>query len=826
LKQRYRFVVIPGFVLAVAIIAILTVYGSEFSRFVSYLNGGAIIVGGGLLLWLITKNRKLLEERDASASALDTSEQRFADILGVSEDWIWESDGDLRFTFLSARNEEILGHPPTFFYGKRREEFMAVELLEDEDFKAHLADLEAHRPFSNFTYQILNARNQYRSFRISGIPRYDDQGVFIGYRGVGKDVTIEEDAKRQANIAHLQLIEAIEAINDGFVIYDTDGTLLICNSRQKELFPHTAHLHVSGAKFADLARADAELSGLPEANGNVQAWIDDRRLNDNFHRASFEFETTEGRYLRCSDYMTESGRIVGIRQDITEQKEAEKKLRQSEEYFRSLIEDGVDVITVMDENGLLQYASPSYTRELGYSHDDLVGHYAAENVHPDDLNHVLAAFSKAIDSSGVLETVNYRFKAANGEWLHVESHGRSQIGQEAVGGMIVISRDVTQQRLAEMALLESQRRLQSIVQNAPLIIWAVDQDGVFTMSEGSALNTIGLGAGSGVGKSAFELHAGRPAVINGVRGALNGQIKTGTVTFNNRQFDMSFMPATLDDGTSNGAFGVAVDVTERELAGREALAAKEEAEFANKAKSEFLANMSHELRTPLNAIIGFSEMMQSGLFGDLPEKQSSYVQDIFNSGEHLLQLINDILDLSKIEAGKHDLYEEVVDLKKVVQAALRIVQDTADSRNIALNILFDHELPLLLVDERMLKQIFINLLSNAIKFTPEGGAVEIRAVVVVDDGMIIEVADNGIGMADTEIGHAMSAFGQVESAFVRQQPGTGLGLPLVKSMAELHQAELEIESEKGMGSTVRIKFPQARIEFADTAEQQKISGMN
>jgi PAS domain S-box-containing protein len=821
LKQRYRSLVIAGAALAVITFTTLSVYGMEISRVVAFASAAAIIAGGVLLLWLIKWNRQLKKDHDARAIALELSEQRFADVLAVSEDWVWETDGDLKFTFLSARNEEILGHPPTFFYGKRREELMAVELLEDEDVKAHLADLEAHRPFSNFTYQILNAKNQYRTFRVSGIPRYDDRGDFIGYRGVGKDKTVEEDAKRQANVAHLQLIEAIEAINDGFVIYDTDGSLLICNSRQKELFPQTAHLHVPGAKFADLARADAELSGLLEANGDVQSWNDVRRLNNKMQEASFEFETTEGKFLRCSDYVTESGRIVGIRQDITKQKAAEEQLRQSEVYFRSLIEDGVDVITVMDANGILQYASPSYSRELGYSQDQLVGHYAAEHVHPDDLKHVLAAFSQAIDNNGVLETVNYRFRAANGEWLHVESHGRSQIGQEAVGGMIVISRDVTQQRLAEMALLESQQRLKSIVQNAPLIIWASDQDGVFTMSEGSALKTLGMKSGAGVGRSAFEIHAENPVVISGMRSALSGKTETGTVRYNNRQFDLSFLPATREDGFVNGAFGVAVDVTERENAERETMAAKEEAEFANKAKSEFLANMSHELRTPLNAIIGFSEMMQSGLFGKLPTKQSSYVRDIFNSGEHLLQLINDILDLSKIEAGKHELYEEDVDLNSVTLAALRIVQDNADTRNIALNLLIEHDLPLLLADERMLKQIFINLISNATKFTPEGGSVEIRAIASPGEGITIEVADNGIGMSETEITHAMSAFGQVESTFVRQQPGTGLGLPLVKSMAQLHQAELEIDSEKGVGTIVRIRFPLVRSKEVEMADQKK-----
>ncbi len=772
----------------------------------------ALAVSTGVaMVYFYVLARRYKGQRDAAIHSQKISNQRFVDVSDVSEDWIWETDADLRFTFLSARNEEILGHPPTFYYGKRRDEFMVQELLEREEVKQHFRELEAHKPFTKFSYQIVDADGVTRTFRVSGIPRHDDQGVFLGYRGIGTDASDEENAKRAAQDAHQDLLEAIESMNDGFVLYDAEGKLLLCNSRLKELYPKTAHLHVPGTNFVDLARADIEIGGLPEFTGGLEAWMKNRSKLGEKSAEAFEFKTRDGLWMRCTDYLTESGKVVGIRRDITTQKNAEKMNRQSEEYFRSLIEDGVDVISVLDKNGLMKYASPSMYRELGYAEADMIGHAPSEHIHPDDLQRVRAAFDKVSPESAILEPINYRFQAADGRWLHIETHGRNQYNHEAVRGFVLISRDVTRQRHAELALTETQERLKSVILNAPLILWATDEQGVVTMTEGSALSVFDLTANKEIGQSVFKIHAERPGILEGLRSALRGIHSSSSEIIGDYIMDVTYMPSKSEDGKVLGAFGIAMDVTQRHKAVQEMVEAVEAAKLANQAKSEFLANMSHELRTPLNAIIGFSQMLQLELGGKLGEKHLSYARDIFDSGEHLLQLINDILDLSKIEAGKLQLFEESFDLKSAISSSVRFIEDQARSRNIKLDVTIDDNLPYLFADERMTKQILINLLSNATKFTPIGGKVEIRAYTPNSGELTIEVEDTGIGMSREEIPQAMAAFSQVENIFIRSHTGTGLGLPLVKSMVDLHDATMGIASEPGKGTKVTVSFGQDRI---------------
>jgi len=300
-------------------------------------------------------------------------------------------------------------------------------------------------------------------------------------------------------------------------------------------------------------------------------------------------------------------------------------------------------------------------------------------------------------------------------------------------------------------------------------------------------------------------------ILAGLRMALNGEHSTSSELIGDYTMDVTYMPSRSEEGEITGAFGIAMDVTQRHKAVQEMVTAMEEAKLANQAKSEFLANMSHELRTPLNAIIGFSQMLEFELGGSLSEKQISYARDIFDSGEHLLRLINDILDLSKIEAGKLELFEEALDLRHAISTSVRFVEGEARTRDITLDVSLDDKLPHLFADERMIKQILINLLSNATKFTSVGGRVDIRAYTPNEGGLTIEVEDNGIGMAPKDIPHAMKAFSQIENIFVRSHTGTGLGLPLVKSIVDLHDARLDIASEPGQGTKVAVTFPPDRI---------------
>jgi signal transduction histidine kinase len=237
--------------------------------------------------------------------------------------------------------------------------------------------------------------------------------------------------------------------------------------------------------------------------------------------------------------------------------------------------------------------------------------------------------------------------------------------------------------------------------------------------------------------------------------------------------------------------------------------AKVGAETANRTKSEFLANMSHELRTPLNAIIGFSEVIKTGMFGPINERYRSYSADIFNSGTHLLELINEVLDLSKLEAGQLELHEENVDIAVAIRASRRLVDSHAEKAKVRLSETIEDQLPLIRVDDRRFRQILINLLSNAIKFTPEGGQVRILAY-QQNDGVAIAVSDTGIGMSRQEIPKALEPFGQIDSKISRKYQGTGLGLPLAKHLAELHGGTLTIESEVNVGTTVTIVLPPER----------------
>ncbi len=242
--------------------------------------------------------------------------------------------------------------------------------------------------------------------------------------------------------------------------------------------------------------------------------------------------------------------------------------------------------------------------------------------------------------------------------------------------------------------------------------------------------------------------------------------------------------------------------------------AKTDAESANQSKSEFLANMSHELRTPLNAVIGFSEAMDAGIAGELNEKQSEYVRDIRDSGSHLLELINDILDLSRVELGGMELSEDTVDLADSIRSCVRLIQGRMNGTRLEIETSGLIDLPLLRADERKVRQILLNLLSNAAKFTEAGDKVSIVTGVNSGGSIYLSVSDTGVGMSEKEVETALSMFGQVESGLTNPREGTGLGLPLCKSMIDAHGGELVMESQPGVGTTVTVSFPPSRVILA------------
>ena len=254
---------------------------------------------------------------------------------------------------------------------------------------------------------------------------------------------------------------------------------------------------------------------------------------------------------------------------------------------------------------------------------------------------------------------------------------------------------------------------------------------------------------------------------------------------------------------------------------------KAQAEKASRAKSEFLANMSHELRTPLNAIIGFSEVLSDEHFGSLNDKQKEYTHDILESGEHLLALINDILDLSKIEAGKTELTLNLLDLKQTVEATISLVRERADARNVAVSVNISDDIGTMRLDERKIKQILFNILSNAIKFTPNGGKIGVEVKKNGNKEVLVSIWDTGIGIDEKDKSKVFEEFQQIDNAYSRAYPGTGLGMPLTKKLVELHGGTIWFESDgkdKGTRFSFILPFKGGFENSIPTVKKEKPSG--
>jgi two-component system cell cycle sensor histidine kinase PleC len=455
-----------------------------------------------------------------------------------------------------------------------------------------------------------------------------------------------------------------------------------------------------------------------------------------------------------------------------------------------------------------------------------------ERIHPRYREAVEHALRQA-QTYGAFE-ISFPVPDENGRarWIDARGQARGERGEDGFSSILGIALDTTEARRAKSQAQSAESRLRDGIESVSDAFVLFDKSGRMILSNQAFQDAFGFDDGV-VRKGAYKQDLNRIAAlaIKSEQPAAGGRAGAREVELVDGRWLQLVERFTSDGGSVVSAADITaikqkeaerqraverLHVTIAELEDREEklslLARKYEvamtrAEAANQAKSEFLANMSHELRTPLNAINGFSEIMAGELFGPLGDaKYKGYAGDILKSGQHLLSLINDILDMAKIEAGKLTLHYEQVSLKEVVEDAARLMRGKIQEAG--LKLLVDApEIPDIEADHRGLKQVVLNLISNAVKFTPEGGDIVVALSQLDDERVRVAVTDTGIGIAPEDLARLARPFEQVEGQHSKTTQGTGLGLALTKSLIELHGGELTMESQPGQGTTVSFDLP-------------------
>jgi len=787
----------------------------------------ALLVATGIA----TLNEMLIREiRHRQAS-----EGRFRDFAESTSDWLWEQGADLRFTYVSPHAEAHGGGSATDELGKTRRE--TQPLVSEALLSAHEDDLLQRRPFRNFTYARIDSSAKRRHISVSGRPFFDEDGGFQGYRGTGRDITAEIEAwdiaaRAQSKLDQQRhLLQAIiDTVPAAISVKDRELRYLLVNEALKSRV-----LLLSKEPGGQvLGRRATQVFG--ESFGSRDEAIDRRVLETGkavpFHEIhAADHDGVERAYLttRLPLRIDDSGQlsILSVAIDVTEQRQAESRLKDAIEAINAgfAMFDASDRLVAWNRryadlwSASADAAIPDGRERIqrllrrGILFEELVRGLADSGAHRASGVTDPEAWVGGSIAAHEMPGTPIELRIEN-SWIRVSNHRTED------GGYVTLMTDITQlkQRGAELAAQSS--LLRATLESLGEGVAVVDFSGRFLAWNRQYVQLTGLpvtfSGGTFADAVAEQARAGEiesetaASTLEGWRRA----IATREPVHVERQ---------REDGTHVELLGLPVagighvivvrDVTKERRTMLQLQEARDRAESSNRAKSAFLANMSHELRTPLNAILGFSEVMEQQLLGPIGNNRYvTYAADIRWSGNHLLQLINDVLDLSKIEAGRADLIEEILDVPSLARDCIRLLDERAREAGVAWREVIPIRMPALKADARGVRQILLNLLTNAVKFTPAGGTVIFEAAIEKDGELALTVADTGTGIPESEIVHIFEPFRYRSNALVsRAKEGTGLGLSICKRLIEMHGGTIELRSRLDRGTTVTVRFSASRV---------------
>lgn len=522
--------------------------------------------------------------------------------------------------------------------------------------------------------------------------------------------------------------------------------------------------------------------------------------------------------------------IIGVGQDVS------RRHSDVEQLVGTVLANAYDGLGFLDLCGVLLYTAPSVTTLLGYQPDELVGKSFVDYIHPDDRELAERAFVQLGAAPNASALSVCRALHRDGSWRWLELRGTNLLQHPQVGAIVVNYCDITERVQAETQL----RYQAKLVENLSDAVIATDLDYVVRSWNPAAEAIYGWSAAEVIGRDLSQILSGTAFAESSYDESLRQVMEQGRWQGEvlQRRKDGTYIPIRSsvsllfdETGAVTGLVAINQDISARraietELAAERALlalrveertaelsAANRQLEEANRLKDEFLAAVSHEFRTPMQAILGLTENLHQGLAGPLTERQERYLGLVLESGQHLLTLINDILNFARNQAGQAELDLALMPVARVCESSLRMVREQAERKQLHVDLDLDPSLHLLHADERVIKQILVNFLSNAVKFTPEGRAIGLQ---VRGDAAAAQVRftvwDTGIGIAPADYERIFQPFVQLDGALSRKYGGTGLGLALAQRLAQLHNGSISVESTPGEGSRFTLSIPWVELQ--------------
>ena len=757
---------------------------------------GAGMLGAVLLSRLLVR---------ALSGAID-QEQRFKALLEIGSDWYWEQDASLRYTYLSESFSQVTGLDPKDRIGARRGQFPGV-VVDEAAALAHQADLEARRPFRDFLTALTFPDGSLRYFAVSGQPRFDAAGHFVGYWGATREVTSTVQAQ-QALEASEERYRSLFMDSPVAVLLSRQQRILAINTAAATLFEQSDPEALTGRSLdglfdgrhrEELARRESALSSLPF--GGAMPIIE---LELALPSGRMGVVQAASAWIRLADGPAVQTTLI----DLSAVRRAEAALQHSETLLAQIYQTTADSVVLSDvDTQLIQFVNPGFTRMFGYRSDEVVGRRPEELgiwVRDED-RHVMRA---QVLEHGETHDFQAPFRARDGRVI-VNQVFASLFRTAGRRYALIVGRDVTQS--------ERTRLLQQAILNNASIGIAVTRADRFEHVNPMFHAMLGWVPGELVGQSPEVVWTSaqeylrittltRPTLDRGERIDLPERLRRrdGSVFWSRIRAQC----LDLAQPALGGTVWIVEDITDEREAQQALATARDQAEAASQAKSTFLANTSHEIRTPLNGVLGLARLARE--CNDAAVRDE-YLHLLVESADGLAAIISDILDLSKIEAGKLTLESVEFELPRLLESVQRAFSEAARDRGLSFDVDIapgpDGQAPRwVLGDPVRLRQILSNFVSNAIKFT-EQGSVRLSARRSTADRVCFEVHDTGIGLDPETAARLFTPFMQADASTTRRYGGTGLGLSICKELATLMGGQVGSDSHPGQGSRFWVDVP-------------------